>query len=62
MAEIPKKRNLNPVRHRTCPRTVKRWRTSRYEIKKASDRTVRHDGPPTIKLANPVNPQLMGLS
>ena len=26
MAEMTRKRNLNPVRHRTCPRAVKRWR------------------------------------
>jgi hypothetical protein len=58
MAEMTRKRNLNPVRHRTCPRVVKRWRTSRYKLKTPKDRTVRHGGPPTIRLPNLGNPQL----
>jgi hypothetical protein len=62
MTEITRKRNLNPVRHRTCPRAVKRWRNSRYEIRKPADRTIRHNGPPTIKLANPVSLQLTALA
>jgi hypothetical protein len=62
MAEITRKRNLNPVRHRTCPRAVKRWRASKYELKKPGQHTVRHNGPPTIKLANPVDPQLAALA
>lgn len=57
-AEITRKRNLNPVRHRTCPRAVKRWRPNGYEIKKPGQHNVRHNGPPTVKLANPVKPQL----
>lgn len=58
MAEIPRKRNLNAVRHRTCPRAVKRWRTG-YKLKKPGQRNVRHSGPPAIELANPVDPQLV---
>ena len=58
MAEMARKRNLNPVRHRTCPRVVKRWRTSRYKLKTPKDHATRHDGPPTIRLANPGKPQL----
>ena len=57
-AQITRKRSLNPVRHRTCPRVVKRWRTSRYDLKKPGQHAVRHNGPPTIVLANPVNQQL----
>ena len=61
MAEIPRKRNLNPVRHRTCPRAVKRWRTQ-YKLKKPGQHAVQHNGPPTVKLANPANPQLIELT
>jgi hypothetical protein len=59
--EITRKRNLNPRRNRTCPRTVKRWRTSSYPIKKPGDHGTRHNGPPAIRLANPVNPQFATL-
>jgi hypothetical protein len=58
MAEITRKRNLNPVRHRTCPRVVKRWRTSRYKLKTPQDHSTRHSGPPAIRLANLEKPQL----
>jgi hypothetical protein len=58
MAEITRKRNLNPVRHRTCPRVVKRWRTSRYKLKTPKDHTARHNEPPTIRLPNLETQQL----
>lgn len=61
MAEITRKRNLNPVRHRTSPRVVKRWRTSRYDLKTPAHHGTRHNGPPAIRLANPANPQLATL-
>ena len=53
MADIARKRNLNPERrHRTCPRVVKRARHNSYRVKRAGDQGIRHAGPPTIKLAN----------
>jgi hypothetical protein len=55
---MTRKRNLNPVRHRTCPRVVKRWRTSRYKLKTPKDHATRHNRPPAIKLANLQKPQL----
>jgi hypothetical protein len=62
-AEITKKRNLNPRRPgRSYPRVVKRWRATRYALKKPGDHGTRHDGgPPAIRLANPVNQQLTDL-
>lgn len=58
-AEITRKRNLNPLRrHRSYPRVVKCWRTSRYDLKRPGHHGTRHDGPPNIRLANPVNQQL----
>jgi hypothetical protein len=57
-----KKRNLNPRRpDRSYPRVVKRWRTSHYALKKPGDHGTRHNGPPVIRLANPVKPQLADL-
>jgi hypothetical protein len=54
MAAITAKKNLNPPRrHRTCPRAVKRGRHNSYRIKKPGDKNLRHDGPATIRLANP---------
>jgi len=53
MASISAKRHLNPPRrHRTYPRVVKRARHNSYRVKRASDRGIRHAGPPAIKLAN----------
>jgi hypothetical protein len=52
MAEMTRKRNLNPVRHRSSPRVVKRWRAIRYPAKQPGHKTVRHSGPPTIRLPN----------
>ncbi|MGO8882997.1 MAG: hypothetical protein ACLQI7_04690 [Streptosporangiaceae bacterium] len=55
MAGITRKRNLNPRRrHRTYPRVVKRVRHNSYRVKKPGDTGIRHDGPPAIRLANPV--------
>jgi hypothetical protein len=55
MASITRKKNLNPERrHRTCPRVVKRARHNSYRVKKPGDHGIRHDGPATIRLANPV--------
>jgi hypothetical protein len=36
------------------PRAVKRARRNAYRVKKPGDHGTRHDGPPTIQLANPV--------
>ncbi len=55
MASMTRKKNLNPKRrHRTYPRVVKRARHNSYWVKKPGDIGIRHDGPPTIRLANPV--------
>jgi hypothetical protein len=54
MADITRPPNLNPRRrHRTYPRVVKRGRHNSYRVKKPGDTATRHDGPATIKLANP---------
>jgi hypothetical protein len=58
MADITRTRNLNPRRrHRTWPRAVKRARHNAYRAKKPADHGTRHQGPPTIQLANPVKAQ-----
>jgi hypothetical protein len=55
MASITRKKNLNPRRrHRTYPRVVKRARHNSYRVKKPGDTGTRHQGPATIRLANPV--------
>ena len=55
MADIAAARNLNPHRrHRTYPRVIKRGRHNYYRVKRPSDTGTRHDGPPTIRLCNPV--------
>ena len=55
MADITRKKNLSPRRrHRSYPRVVKRARHNLYRIKKPGDHGTRHDGPATIRLANPV--------
>jgi hypothetical protein len=54
MADITRKKNINPRRrHRTYPRVVKRGRHNSYRVKKPGDTGIRHDGPATIRLANP---------
>jgi hypothetical protein len=53
IANITAKRNLNPHRRdRTYPRVVKRARHNSYPVKKHTDTATRHNGPPTIALAN----------
>jgi hypothetical protein len=59
MASITQAQNLNPQRrHRSYPRVTKRARHNTYRVKKPGDRGTRHAGPPTIRLATPVKPQL----
>jgi len=59
MADITRKKNLSPRRrHRSYPRVVKRARRNAYRVKKPGDHGTRHQGPPTIRLANPVNTQV----
>jgi hypothetical protein len=53
MADITRPRNLNPERrHRSYPRVVKRGRHNSYRVKRSTDTGIRHDRPPTIRLAN----------
>jgi hypothetical protein len=53
MADITRPRNLNPKRrNRTYPRVVKRARHNSYRVKRSTDIGLRHDKPPTIRLAN----------
>ena len=55
MADITAPKNLNPPRrHRTCPRAIKRGRHNSYRVKKPGDKNIRHDGPASIRLANPI--------
>ena len=54
MADITSENNLNTRRERSYPRVVKRARHNSYRVKKPGDNGARHDGPPTIQLANPV--------
>lgn len=59
MADITRRRNLNPRRrHRTYPRVVKRSRHNAYRVKKPGDRGTRHDGPPEIRLTSPLKAQV----
>jgi len=58
MADITRRKNLNPPRrNRTYPRAVKRRGHNTYRVKTPSDHGQRHDSPATIRLANPVKPQ-----
>jgi hypothetical protein len=53
MADITAKRHLNPERRdRSYPRVVKRARHNSYRVKRPTDVGIRHNGPPTIALAN----------
>jgi hypothetical protein len=52
-ADITDPAELNSKRERSCPRVVKRARHSHFPVKKPGQHSVRHDGPPTIVLANP---------
>jgi hypothetical protein len=58
-ADITRNKNLNPPRrHRTYPRVIKRARHNAYRVKKPGDHGTRHDGPPTIRLANTAKPRV----
>jgi hypothetical protein len=58
-ASITRRKNLyRRRRHRSYPRVVKRTRHSSYRVKRPGDHGTRYDGPPTIRLANPVKLQL----
>jgi len=53
MADITRKRNLNPERRqRTYPRVIRRARHNSYRVKRPGDIGTRHDTPPTIALVN----------
>ncbi len=53
MADITRKRHLNPERrNRTYPRVVKRARHNSYRVKRPTDTGTRHHSPATITLAN----------
>lgn len=55
MADITRRRNLNPRRrHRFYPRVIKRAHHNSYRVKRPGDTGIRHHGPATIQLANPV--------
>ena len=56
MADITSPSSLGQRRDRSYPRVVKRGRHNAYRVKKPGDHGTRHDGPPTIRLANPVKP------
>jgi hypothetical protein len=59
MADITRRRNLNPPRRdRTYPRVVKRSRHNFYRVKNPADKGIRHHGPPAIKLTTAVKLQL----
>jgi len=59
MAGITRNKNLNPGRrHLTCPRATKLGRHHAYRVKRPGDKSTRHDGPATIRLANPVKAQV----
>jgi hypothetical protein len=62
MADITRRRNLNPRRrHRSYPRVIKRARHNSYRVKRPGDIGIRHDGPATIRLAHPVLPDMINL-
>lgn len=54
MADIARRPHLNLHRERSYPRVVKRSRHNSYRVKRPGDHGTRHDGPPTIRLANTV--------
>jgi hypothetical protein len=62
MTDITRRRNLNPRhRHRSYPRVIKRARHNSYRVKRPGDIGIRHDRPATIRLANPVLPNMINL-
>jgi hypothetical protein len=49
--------NLNRERRpRTCPPVVKRARHNSYRVKRPTDKIIRHEGPPIIRLYHPDEP------
>jgi hypothetical protein len=53
MADITRKRNLNPARrHRTYPRAIKRARHNSYRVSRPGDHGTRHPSPAVIRLVN----------
>lgn len=58
MVDITASRHLNKRRERSYPRVIKRGRPNSYRIKKPGEHGTRHHAPPTIRLANPVSPQI----
>ena len=55
---ITRNKHLKPWRrHRNFPRVIKRSCHNAYRVKKPGDKAIRHDGPATIRLANPVSGQ-----
>jgi hypothetical protein len=58
---MTRRRNLNPVRDRSSPRVVKRWRVTRYPARQTGHKTIRHNGPPATRLPSLPTPQLKSL-
>jgi len=60
VGEITAKRHLNPIRHRSNPRVVKRARHNSFPVKRKADKGTRHAGPAAIRLVNQscINPTL----
>ena len=52
MADITALRNLNPRRHRSYPRVIRRARHNSYRVKRPADTGTRHHRPATIRLVN----------
>jgi hypothetical protein len=52
MADITSPRNLNPRRHRSYPRVIRRARHNSYRVKRPGDTGTSYHGPPTIRLVN----------
>jgi hypothetical protein len=52
MADITALRNLNPRRHRSYPRVIRRARHNSYRVKRPGDTGTRYHRPPTIRLVN----------
>ena len=63
MADITSPRNLNPRRHRSYPRVIRRARHNSYRVKRPADTGTRYHGPPTLWLVNLRNqPAMINLS
>ena len=63
MADITAPRNLNPRRHRSYPRVIRRARHNSYRVKRPADTGTRYHGPPTLWLVNlRTQPAMINLS